>query len=73
MGFEILIRENSGGIHQEEGQLEMAKIENAFEIFFLFFWEFFNLARPPMRIRPPENLCISHLFRVRLRALDHQR
>jgi len=35
MGFEILIRENSGGIHQEEGQLEMAKIEIAFENFSL--------------------------------------
>jgi len=35
MGFEILIRENSGGIHQEDGQLEMAKIEIAFENFSL--------------------------------------
>jgi hypothetical protein len=35
MGFEILIRENSGGIHQVEGQLEMAKIEIAFENFSL--------------------------------------
>jgi hypothetical protein len=35
MGFEILIRENSGRIHQEEGQLEMAKIEIAFENFSL--------------------------------------
>jgi hypothetical protein len=35
MGFEILIRENSSGIHQEEGQLEMAKIEIAFENFSL--------------------------------------
>jgi len=33
MGFEILIRENSGRIHQEEGQFEMAKIEIAFENF----------------------------------------
>jgi len=39
MGFEILIRENSGGIHQEEGQLEMAKIEIAFENF-SFLWIF---------------------------------
>jgi len=34
-GFWNLIRENSGGIHQEEGQLEMAKIEIAFENFSL--------------------------------------
>jgi len=39
MGFEILIRENSGGIHQDEGQLEMAKIEIAFENF-SFLWIF---------------------------------
>jgi hypothetical protein len=35
MGFEILIRENSNGIHQVEGQLEMARIEIAFEKFSL--------------------------------------
>jgi hypothetical protein len=33
MSFANFIRENSSGIHQVEGQLEMAKIEIAFENF----------------------------------------
>ena len=33
--FANFIRENSGGIHQVEGQLEMARIEIAFEKFSL--------------------------------------
>jgi hypothetical protein len=50
MSFANLIRENSNGIHQVEGQLEMARIER----------EFFNLGRPPTRIRPSEkSLCFS--------------
>jgi hypothetical protein len=35
MSFANLIRENSNEIHQVEGQLEMAKIEIAFENFSL--------------------------------------
>jgi hypothetical protein len=42
-----------------EGQLEMAKIEIAFENF----WEFFNLGKSPIRIRLPEkSLCFSTFF-----------
>ena len=53
MSFANFIRENSGGIHQVEDQLEMAKDWNCF-------WEFFNLGRPPPRIRPSEkSLCFS--------------
>jgi hypothetical protein len=35
MSFANFIRENSNGIHQVEGQLEMANIEIAFENFSL--------------------------------------
>jgi len=35
MSFANLIRENSNRIHQVEGQLEMARIEIAFEKFLL--------------------------------------
>jgi len=36
MSFANFIRENSGGIHQVEGQLEMAKDWNCFRKFFIF-------------------------------------
>jgi len=59
MSFANFITENSNGIQQVEGQLEMARIEIAFENFFCF-WEFFNLGRPPTRIRPSKkSLCFS--------------
>jgi hypothetical protein len=32
-------------------------------LFFFYFWEFFSLGMPPMRIRPPEkSLCFSTIF-----------
>jgi hypothetical protein len=34
--LQILLEKNSDGIHQAEGQLEMANIEIAFEKFFTF-------------------------------------
>ena len=63
MSFANFIRETSSGIHQVEGQLEMAKDWNCFWKFVIF-WEFFNLGRPPMRIRPPKkSLCFSTSFK----------
>jgi hypothetical protein len=65
MSFANFIRENSNGIHQVEGQLEMAKIEIAFENFSLL--RIFQPGQAAMRIRPPEkSLCFSTSFRARL-------
>jgi hypothetical protein len=62
MSFANFKWENSNGIHQVEGQLEMAKDWNCCWKFF-HFWEIFNLGRPPMRIKPPEkSLCFSTSF-----------
>jgi hypothetical protein len=48
-----------------EGQLEMAKIEIAFENFSLL--RIFQPGQAAMRIRPPEkSLCFSTSFRARL-------
>ena len=62
MSFANFITENSNEIHQVEDQLwNCQRLKLLLKIF--HFWEFFNLGRPPMRIRPTEkSLCFSTFF-----------
>jgi len=57
MSFANLIRENSNGIHQVEGQLEMARIEIAFEKFSLL-RIFQTWAGRPRELGPLKNLYV---------------
>jgi hypothetical protein len=56
MSFANLIRENSNRIHQVEGQLEMARIEIAFEKF--TFENFSTWAGRPRELGPLKNLYV---------------
>jgi len=61
--------DNSSRIHQVEGRLEMTKDWNYFWKI-CHFWEFFNLGKPPMRIRPPaKSLCFSTSFKCAFEPL----
>ena len=57
MSFANFIRENSGGIHQAEGQLEMAKDWNCFWKFFIF-ENFSTWAGRPWELGHLKNLCV---------------
>jgi hypothetical protein len=57
MSFANFIRENSGGIHQVEGQLEMAKDWNCFWKFFIF-ENFSTWAGRPWELGHLKNLCV---------------
>jgi len=57
MSFANFIRENSGGIHQVEGQFEMAKNWNCFWKFFIF-ENFSTWAGCPWELGHLKNLCV---------------
>jgi hypothetical protein len=57
MSFANFIRENSGGIHQVEGRLEMAKDWNCFWKFFIF-ENFSTWAGRPWELGHLKNLCV---------------